>query len=242
MRPRPSRAMKLIASGLTFSAAMMKSPSFSRSSSSTTMRMRPARMASSASSMGVNTIGLITFMSPSSRFHKMLYVSSNQVVLYIDAGARDEIRERRGPPRVGHDRELDPLPRDPEHRQADAVHRDRAARRRELAAARQSHGNVPVFPLSFHRLHGSHAVHVALQEVASEPVSYDQRALEVDAPPRSPGADRGVGHRLPHGLHRERLRTRLDDRQADTVDRDRLPDCERSRPRRGQGEPPSLAK
>ena len=39
-------AMKLIASGVTFDAAIVRSPSFSRSSSSTTMIMRPARMAS----------------------------------------------------------------------------------------------------------------------------------------------------------------------------------------------------
>src|SRR5262249_28502528 len=43
--------MKLIASGVTFSAAIVRSPSFSRSSSSTTMTVFPARMASSASSM-----------------------------------------------------------------------------------------------------------------------------------------------------------------------------------------------
>ncbi|MNE20029.1 hypothetical protein D3C80_1131310 [compost metagenome] len=37
INPRPCVAMKLIISGVTFSAAAIKSPSFSRSSSSTTM-------------------------------------------------------------------------------------------------------------------------------------------------------------------------------------------------------------
>ena len=46
--------MKLIASGVTFSAAIVRSPSFSRSSSSTTMIISPARMASTASSIGAN--------------------------------------------------------------------------------------------------------------------------------------------------------------------------------------------
>ena len=46
--------MKLMASGVIFSAAIVKSPSFSRSSSSTTTTMRPARIASIASSMRVN--------------------------------------------------------------------------------------------------------------------------------------------------------------------------------------------
>jgi hypothetical protein len=50
IRPRPNFAMKLIASGVTFSAAMARSPSFSRSSSSTRTIMRPARMSSNASS------------------------------------------------------------------------------------------------------------------------------------------------------------------------------------------------
>ncbi len=48
MRPRPNRAMKLIASGDTCSAASVRSPSFSRSSSSTTTTMRPARISASA--------------------------------------------------------------------------------------------------------------------------------------------------------------------------------------------------
>src|SRR5262245_22593489 len=44
--------MKLIASGVTLSAAIVRSPSFSRSSSSTTITIRPSRIASMASSMG----------------------------------------------------------------------------------------------------------------------------------------------------------------------------------------------
>ena len=41
-------AMKLMASGVTFSAARVRSPSFSRSSSSTTTIIRPARISSIA--------------------------------------------------------------------------------------------------------------------------------------------------------------------------------------------------
>ena len=43
--------MKLMASGVTFSAAMQRSPSFSRSSSSTRITIRPARISSIASAM-----------------------------------------------------------------------------------------------------------------------------------------------------------------------------------------------
>ena len=46
--------MKLMASGVTFAAAIVRSPSFSRSSSSTTTIIRPARIASMASSIGAN--------------------------------------------------------------------------------------------------------------------------------------------------------------------------------------------
>ena len=51
MRPRACVAMKLMISGVTFSAAQTRSPSFSRSSSSTMMIMRPSRMSAAASSM-----------------------------------------------------------------------------------------------------------------------------------------------------------------------------------------------
>src|SRR4051812_7718680 len=54
MSPRPSLAMKLIASGVANWAASVRSPSFSRSSSSQTTTMRPARISSSASSTVAN--------------------------------------------------------------------------------------------------------------------------------------------------------------------------------------------
>src|SRR5271155_2132971 len=56
IRPRPCLAMKLIASGVTQSAAMIRSPSFSRSSSSTRTAMRPAL--SSAMIAGTGLIAL----------------------------------------------------------------------------------------------------------------------------------------------------------------------------------------
>ncbi len=54
IKPRPYFAMKLMASGVIFSAAMVRSPSFSRSSSSATMTISPARMAAMASSIRAN--------------------------------------------------------------------------------------------------------------------------------------------------------------------------------------------
>ena len=52
MRPRPKRAIKLIASALTWSAASTKSPSFSRSSSSIRMTILPKRMSATISCTG----------------------------------------------------------------------------------------------------------------------------------------------------------------------------------------------
>jgi hypothetical protein len=47
--------MKLTASGVHFSAAITKSPSFSRSASSTTSTIRPSRMSAMASSTDAKT-------------------------------------------------------------------------------------------------------------------------------------------------------------------------------------------
>ena len=58
-RPRAQRIMKLIASGVTHSAASVRSPSFSRSSSSTTSTISPRRMRRSASSMEVRDTGTV---------------------------------------------------------------------------------------------------------------------------------------------------------------------------------------
>ena len=54
MTPEVWRRKKAIFSGVADSAAMMRSPSFSRSSSSTTTTISPRPMAATASSMGAN--------------------------------------------------------------------------------------------------------------------------------------------------------------------------------------------
>ena len=51
INPRPCLDIKLMISGVTFSAATMKSPSFSRFSSSMTISTRPALTSSTASGM-----------------------------------------------------------------------------------------------------------------------------------------------------------------------------------------------
>ena len=57
--PRAWVAMKLMASGVTCSAASIRSPSFSRSSSSTRMTIRPARRSATISSTGAMRAGRV---------------------------------------------------------------------------------------------------------------------------------------------------------------------------------------
>ncbi len=58
IKPRPYVAMKLMASGVTFSAAMQRSPSFSRSLSSIKMTIRPRRISAIASSIVASGMGV----------------------------------------------------------------------------------------------------------------------------------------------------------------------------------------
>ena len=67
MRPRPNLAMKLMASGVQNSAARVRSPSFSRSSSSMTTIMRPDFI--SAMAVGMSTkpsagLGMVMGLAP----------------------------------------------------------------------------------------------------------------------------------------------------------------------------------
>ena len=56
MSPRPYFAMKLMASGVTAWAAIVRSPSFSRSTSSTRMTIRPAFISLMASLVDISDI------------------------------------------------------------------------------------------------------------------------------------------------------------------------------------------
>src|SRR3989304_4003294 len=77
--------MKLTMSGVTFSAAMVRSPSFSRSSSSTTTTMRPWRMSSTASSIVANWL-CSSAMEP----------ASNYSAIQLGQECRDDLGEAPG--------------------------------------------------------------------------------------------------------------------------------------------------
>ena len=63
IRPRPCLAMKLTASGVANWAASVRSPSFSRFSSSQTTTIRPRRMSSIASSIVANGVSVLLSVS-----------------------------------------------------------------------------------------------------------------------------------------------------------------------------------
>ena len=74
IRPRPKRAMKLIASAVTWSAAKTRSPSFSRSSSSIKITILPACMSAMMSSTGeietlVETVIFVCFQKTTCALH-----------------------------------------------------------------------------------------------------------------------------------------------------------------------------
>src|SRR5512139_1971159 len=97
--PRPWRAMKLIASGVTNSAARVRSPSFSRSSSSTRMTIFPARISCRASSILESGIRSSRFLLEAVLFQKVPGHPSAPLQVAQDILAHD----------VGL--EVDPLPR-----------------------------------------------------------------------------------------------------------------------------------
>ena len=90
--PRPYLAMKFIASGVIFSPAMAKSPSFSRDSSSTIITNLPAPISSIASEMLASIYSPKESIFPKERrvqplsfaFLKILYIFGQDVHFQID--------------------------------------------------------------------------------------------------------------------------------------------------------------
>src|ERR1051326_5869517 len=95
MSPRPCVAMKAISAGVAFSAAIVRSPSFSRSSSSQTTTIRPARNSSSASSMVANGSGKpVLARSARPLLDESLHVFGDHV--YFDVDGITNLLESKG--------------------------------------------------------------------------------------------------------------------------------------------------
>src|SRR5882724_6609369 len=194
------RTMKAIPSGVILSAAMMRSPSFSRSASSTTTTNSPRAMAATASSIGAN--GIVNPLS--SRSHQALDVLGHQVDLQVHRGARTLDPESGHGSRVGDQGELEGRVVDPGHGETDTVDGDRALLHHvaEDGVPRRHHhpggtvGQVDPFGDL------ADAVDVTLDDVAAEPVGEADGPLEVHAVPRRQGAETGAAQRLLHGIGR----------------------------------------
>src|SRR3954453_1079175 len=174
IHPPAWRVMKLIASGVTNCAAMTRSPSFSRSSSSTTTTILPLAMSSRASSMVANLISVRLVGN------ELLQVLGENVDLEVDGSPLPRPAERRPLQRLRDQRDREPVVADVRDRERDAVDRDRAllddvAQQRRLGVDDDDAREALLARLADH----AEPVDVALDDVAAEAVGGPQRQLEV---------------------------------------------------------------
>src|SRR5829696_2181210 len=207
MRPLPWVAMKLMSSGVTSSAAIVRSPSFSRSSSSQTMTIFPALMSSMISSIGLNGIFDAPLqISCPARPKEPLHVFRYDVRLQIHPVTHTmllEVRVRAGLWKDGDGERGVPHG---DHRQAYAVDADaplfddvaqHGLRCVELPDLRPSLGPYPA--------NLANTVHVSLNDVPAEPVRGAHRTLEVDCTPLGEVAECAAAQRLGHRTEDQRI-------------------------------------
>src|SRR5580700_1487440 len=128
IRPRPSLAMKLIASGVANCAASVRSPSFSRSSSSHTTTILPSRISSIACSIVAKGVveDDVLMRSPSDSAHQPLDVLGEDVDLDVHDRTFADRAETCPLERLGNKRHGEAGVIQRTDRQADAVDGDRA--------------------------------------------------------------------------------------------------------------------
>src|ERR687893_420616 len=188
IRPRPWVAMKFMSSAVTSSAAIVRSPSFSRSSSSQTMTILPALMSSSISSIGLNGISRSPLgagnFSVLPRLHEPLDVLPYYIGLQVDVGPDAELAQVGVGAGVREYRDGETVPLYGDHGEAYAVDTDAALLDR-VAQHRLGRPEGPYLgvPLRPHVEHLADAVHVALHDVPPEPPPGRHRPLQVDRAP-----------------------------------------------------------
>ena len=190
--PRPSLAMKLIASGVANCAASVRSPSFSRSSSSQTTTILPCADVLDRLLDRRERACAVLRRSPAA--DQPLDVLRQHVHLQVDAGPARPRRASCARASRGSARRVKPSSSSSGDGERDAVDRDRAllddvAQQAGLGGdrhdAREARPRAPPPP-------SPSAVDVALDDVAAEPVGGAQRQLEVDrrAGPSAPSEER----------------------------------------------------
>src|SRR5690349_6701082 len=163
--------MKATSSGVACSAAKIRSPSFSRSSSSTTITGRPAAMAAIALSMSSNI----------ARSKHLLDVLGDHVDLEVH-GVADGFGTQNGQLEGGRDQaDAERIVVDGHHGQRDAVDGDRALLHHVLLQLRRQR-EAQYLPLvrGFAAENPRHPVHVSLDEMTAETTADGGRALQVD--------------------------------------------------------------
>src|SRR5438132_3839613 len=188
--------MKLTISLVTSWAAQMRSPSFSRSSSSATITSLPALMSAMACSTLPNGIGLMMQgeiqrlgiqRHAEVRCHQTLNVLRDHVRFDIDDIARTALREIRIPQGEVYERKLQSTGDELVDGEAHAVDRDgpvqndqRLELRRDSKIDEECVARLPS-GFDFRR-----AIDVTLDDMTPKPVSEPQRPLEIDAVPGFP--------------------------------------------------------
>src|SRR5579864_2156674 len=233
MSPRPCVAMKLTASGVIRSAAIARSPSFSRSSSSTMITNLPALMSAMASSTLARLIGsplarrALEGAALVSRGERSSDVARDQVDL--------EVHPRRHPPGAGDrlgegDGDERHRERRVEHihnREADAVDGDAALLGDEVddVVGRRDGHPAGVCVLA-QRRDDAGGVDVPGHHVTADSVAESEGTLDVDRRAVCQPAQRGALERLGHDVGCKTLIGNCRDREAGAIDSDALADLE----------------
>src|SRR5918997_2961387 len=223
--PFPCVAIKLMSSGVTSSAAIVRSPSFSRSSSSQTMTILPDFMSSMISSMGLNGIfdAPLEVLHPHVRLEQPLHVLSNDVGLQVHAVADPQLPEVRVRAGLGQDGGGERGIAQGDDGEAYAVHADAPL---FDGVAEYARGRLELpdlgLPFGIYGAHLAHPVHVPLNEVSPEPPLEGHRPLQVDGAPLREISERRAPEGLRHGMEGERLPIQSLDRQANAVHRHAL--------------------
>src|SRR5882672_1215699 len=203
--------MKLMSSARTLVAAMMRSPSFSRSSSSSMTTISPARTAATMSSVESSAVQAASVFARVPMFFQELHaeaafvvaaaesleVASDHVDLNINSVAQAIPADHRDRLRVRYYVDLKKVAAHRIDREAHAVDCDRALLRhvaRERLRQLDTEHRRAARGLELHDL--ADAVDVTLNEVAVERLPELERRLEVDARAGAEPAQRGDGERL----------------------------------------------
>src|SRR5512140_2209071 len=228
--------MKLIASGVTNSAARVRSPSFSRSSSSTRMTILPSRMSARASSIFESGMPAPPFSripvifqkiqrnAAPAAFEALEDVFPDDVGFEVDPLPRPHGPEGRSFEGDRDDGQFESVPADGADRQADAVDGHRPLVNNELHYRRIGLDmEYPGFPQGADFPDHAGPVHVTVDDVTPQPPRQGERALQVDLRPGAHPVKRRLRERLLRGVRGERPRPFSRHGKADPRDGDGIP-------------------